>query len=172
MAMGGGSDGSMLADINVTPLVDVMLVLLIIFMVTAPMIEQGVNVDLPQAAAKALDPDEKKLTLHIDDQRRVFLGRVFIPFSELEAKLKHNERLRIEKEVYLRADRGLPYGLVVKVMAMAKNAGIDKVNIITESNEGTARGAETQSGFTNEEVGKKGDETKLKVVPAPSKGKK
>ncbi len=156
MAMSGGGDGTMLADINVTPLVDVMLVLLIIFMVTAPMIEQGVDVDLPRAEAKALDPDEKKLTLHIDDQRRVYLGRVFVPFSKLGDKLKHNERLQAEKEVYLRADRGLPYGLVVKVMALAKTAGIDKVNIITEGAPGKDRGAESEAGFTAAQIGAKG----------------
>ena len=145
----------MLADINVTPLVDVMLVLLIIFMVTAPMIEQGVDVDLPRAEAKALDPDTKKLTLHIDDQRRIYLGRIFIPFSKLSDKLKYNERLQAEKEVYLRADRGLPYGLVVRVMALAKTAGIDKVNIITEGAPGKAQGAESEAGYTGDQLGEK-----------------
>lgn len=154
MAMSsGGGDNSMLADINVTPLVDVMLVLLIIFMVTAPMIEQGVDVDLPRAEAKSLDPDEKKLTLHIDDQRRVFLGTIFIPFSQLKDKLEHNERLKQEKEVYLRADRGLPYGLVVKVMALAKQAGIARVNIITEGADGKDNGAETEAGYTFGQIG-------------------
>ena len=153
MAMSGGGDNSMLAEINVTPLVDVMLVLLIIFMVTVPMMEQGVDVDLPRAEAKALNPDDKKLTLYIDDQRRIYLGQTFVPFSKLEEKLKHNERLQVEKEVYLRADRGLPYGLVVKIMAMAKTAGIDKVNIITEEAAGNDRGAETPAGFTTDQAG-------------------
>lgn len=144
MAMSSGSGGSMLADINVTPLVDVMLVLLIIFMITAPMIQQGVDVDLPKAQAQNLNADEKKLVLSVDAQQRVYLGKTFIPFSQLEDKLKTNQKLQAEKELYLRADRKLPYGLVVKIMAMAKLAGIDKVGMITDAAEGEEHGAESE----------------------------
>ena len=146
MAMGGGSGGTMLADINVTPLVDVMLVLLIIFMVTAPMIQQGVDVDLPKAQAQDLPGDEKKLTLSVDRIHRVYLGKTFVPFSQLAEKLKNNAKLQADRELYIRADRALPYGLIVKIMAMAKLAGIDRVGMITDAAEGPERGAETEGG--------------------------
>lgn len=147
MAMsGGGGDHSMLSEINVTPLVDVMLVLLIIFMITAPMLEQGVEIDLPRAQAQSIDAEDKKLVLSIDSKRRVYLGKTFIPFSQLADKLEHNQRLQSERELYLRAERSLPYGLVVRVMAMARQAGIDKVGMITESGDQQDEAAEDEKG--------------------------
>ena len=133
-----------MSEINVVPYIDVMLVLLVIFMITAPMIEQGVKIDLPQAQAEMMASDEKKLMLHINATRHVYLGKTFVPFSELADKLKYNERLQADKELYLKADRKLPYGLVVKVMALVKAAGIDKVGLVTEGGEDGDVGAETE----------------------------
>ena len=120
------------ADINVTPMVDVMLVLLIIFMVTAPLIQQGVKVNLPEVKATPVEATEKKLVLSVDARQRVFLGDVEIPIDELEEKLKSNAKAQADKEVYLHADTRLPYGVVVEVMAAAQRAGITNVGMITD----------------------------------------
>ena len=121
-----------MADINVTPLVDVMLVLLIIFMVTAPLIQSGVKVDLPRASAQQMEHQEEKLVLTITRDRRVFLGNSEIPPADLEKKLSSNARIQKEKELYLHADRSLPYGQVVEIMAVARRAGVESLGMITE----------------------------------------
>ncbi len=121
-----------MTDINVTPLVDVMLVLLIIFMVTAPLIQSGVKVDLPRASAQQMEHAEEKLVLTITRDRRVFLGEVEISPRDLEQKLASNARIRKDKELYLHADRSLPYGQVVEIMATARRAGVESLGMITE----------------------------------------
>ncbi|HLL55740.1 MAG TPA: protein TolR [Myxococcaceae bacterium] len=132
----GGNKGSLgrttLTEINVTPLVDVMLVLLIIFMVTAPLIQQGVKVNLPQTRAAPVEAQEKKLVLSIDAQKRVFIGEAEVPLEELGEKLRTNQKAQTDKEVYLHADRTIPYGVVVEVMAAAQQAGISNVGMITD----------------------------------------
>jgi biopolymer transport protein TolR len=132
MAMSGSSGGSMLTEINVTPLVDVMLVLLIIFMVTAPMLQTGVDVDLPQAKAQTIPDDEGKLILTVTKDKRVFLGKMQIPFDDVEKILKGNAKLNADHELYLHADKGLYYGDVVKIMAAVKQAGVDKLGMVTD----------------------------------------
>jgi biopolymer transport protein TolR len=135
MAFGGSDSGAgrrAMTDINVTPLVDVMLVLLIIFMVTAPLIQSGVKVDLPRASAQQMEHSEEKLVLTITRDRRVFLGNAEIPPAQLEAKLSSNARIQKEKELYLHADRSLPYGQVVEIMAVARRAGVESLGMITE----------------------------------------
>lgn len=133
MSGGKGAPGrSTLSEINVTPMVDVMLVLLIIFMVTTPLIQQGVKVNLPETKAAPVEADEKKLVLSIDATKRVFIGEAEVPFAELEEKLKANAKAQQEKELYLHADRELPYGVVVDVMAAAQRAGVTNLGMITD----------------------------------------
>jgi biopolymer transport protein TolR len=131
MTSGGGGD-DLNAEINVTPLVDVMLVLLIIFMITAPMMNTGVDLDLPQVTAQNVEDPEGKLVLSIAKNDRVFLGGTQVTWKELEAKLKSNERVKKESALYIEADTNLPYGVVVTAMAIAKNAGVSKVMMLTD----------------------------------------
>jgi biopolymer transport protein TolR len=121
-----------MSEINVTPMVDVMLVLLIIFMVTAPLIQQGVKVNLPEAKAAPVEATEKKLVLSIDGRERVFIGDAEVALDELEEKLKSNAKAQADKEVYLHADRDISYGVVVEVMAAAQRAGVSNVGMITD----------------------------------------
>jgi biopolymer transport protein TolR len=121
-----------MAEINVTPLVDVMLVLLIIFMVTAPMMQTGIDVNLPRVKAKSVDITEEKLVLTINGGKEIFLNKTRMSLTDLGTKLEHIFASRIEREVYLRADRNVPYGFVVEVMAEVRKAGVDKLGMITE----------------------------------------
>ena len=134
MSSGGGRGGAM-SDINVTPLVDVMLVLLIIFMVTAPLITQGVPVDLPQTRAEPMEGTEKKLVLTLTKDKQIFIGTNEenpIPYDQLEEKLKANVKLQQDRELYLHADRKLEYGFVVDIMALVKRAGAEKLGMVTD----------------------------------------
>lgn len=134
MSSGGGNRTAM-SEINVTPLVDVMLVLLIIFMVTAPLITQGVEVDLPKTKAQAIEGTEQKLVLTVTKEKEIFIGSRKdnpIPYETLEEKLRTNARLQTDKELYLHADRALEYGFVVDVMAKIKQAGVEKLGMVTD----------------------------------------
>ncbi|RKH39363.1 protein TolR [Corallococcus sicarius] len=139
MGMGGGKGGggrTTMSEINVTPMVDVMLVLLIIFMVTAPLIQQGVKVNLPETKATPVEATEKKVVLSIDAGKKVYIGDAEVPLDELETKLAANAKAQADKEVYLHADRDVPYGVVVEVMAAAQRAGIKNVGMITDPSTG------------------------------------
>ena len=140
MAMGFGAGGRALSEINVTPMVDVMLVLLIIFMVTAPLIQQGVAVDLPQARAQALDVQEHRNVLTLTRERKIYLGDTLLPYGELRDKLVGNIKLRDDKQLDLHADRALDYGFVVDVMAIIKDAGVDSLGMVTDPTGTNARG--------------------------------
>ena len=126
------SAGRLLADINVTPLVDVVLVLLIIFMVTAPMLQMGIDVNLPKVKAKSIDVAEEKIVLTINDAKEIFINRDRTPLAELQRRLQSIFAERIDRELYMRADRNVPYGFVVEVMAQVRQAGVDKLGMITE----------------------------------------
>ncbi len=130
----GGSD-ELNSEINVTPMVDVMLVLLIIFMITAPMMNTGVDIALPQVTAKNIEDPEGKLVLSISLDRKIHLGGTAITWQDLEAKLKANERVKRESELYIEADAKLPYGVIVTAMAIAKNVGVEKVMMLTDPSE-------------------------------------
>jgi biopolymer transport protein TolR len=133
MAFSSGGGGKQpVGEINVTPLVDVMLVLLIIFMVSAPMMNTGVDVDLPAAQAPQVQLDEEKLLLTVTKDQKVYLGRDEIAFEKLEATLLANERMQREKELYMQADENVPYGFVAKVIALVKKAGISKLGLVTD----------------------------------------
>jgi biopolymer transport protein TolR len=132
MSAGGGGDDEMMSEINVTPMVDVMLVLLIIFMITAPMMNTGVDIDLPAVTAQNIEDPEGKLVMSISTNRAIKLGGTDVKWSELEAKLKSNERVQRESQIYIEADKDLPYAVVITAMAIAKNANVSKVMMLTE----------------------------------------
>jgi biopolymer transport protein TolR len=132
MAFETRSQSSSISQINVVPMVDVMLVLLVIFMVTAPILQQGVSVDLPQAKAGALTGEEEQLVVTVDKKGSVYLNDTPITFDQLGPKLEAVTKLRPDKQVFLRADRQVPYGEVVRVMAAAKAAGVESLGMITE----------------------------------------
>jgi biopolymer transport protein TolR len=133
MAMGGRNENrGIMAEINVTPLVDVMLVLLVIFMVTAPMMQQGVQVNLPKANTKAMTPQDEAVVVSVDKSGKVFINKDEIPAADLRNRLTTMFASREKKEVFLKADAGVPYGEVVKAMADIKGAGIERLGMVTE----------------------------------------
>jgi biopolymer transport protein TolR len=120
------------AEINVTPLVDVMLVLLIIFMISAPLLTVGVPIDLPQSQAKSLDQEREPLTLSVNDKGQVFLQNSEIKIEELVDKLKAVAKQGTEERIYVRGDKKVDYGTVMKVMGRLQAAGYRKVALVTE----------------------------------------
>jgi biopolymer transport protein TolR len=133
MAMGGRNDNrGIMAEINVTPLVDVMLVLLVIFMVTAPMMQQGVQVNLPKADTKAMTQAEETVVVAVDKNGKIFINKDEVPAADLRSRLTDMFATREKKEIFLKADAGVPYGEVVKAMADIKGAGIERLGMVTE----------------------------------------
>jgi biopolymer transport protein TolR len=131
MALQSSSD-RLISDINVTPFVDVMLVLLVIFMVTAPMMMQGVDVALPETTSEPLAAQKEHLTITINQQNQIYINDYQVSLDFLQEKLIKIFEGREDREVYLRADKGIPYGVVVRVMSEIKGAGVEKLGMVTE----------------------------------------
>lgn len=120
-----------ISQINITPLVDVMLVLLVIFMVTAPILQQGVAVDLPQVSAGPVDGQDTSLVITVGKDGKAYLENRVITLNDLQQRLVEAIQKQPEQSVYLRADKGVPYGKVVEVMAVLRNAGVKKLGMMT-----------------------------------------
>ncbi|HLK86728.1 MAG TPA: protein TolR [Candidatus Binataceae bacterium] len=132
MAFEAGQRGQLASQINVTPLVDVMLVLLVIFMVTAPIIQQGVEVSVPRVKASALPGKEEQFVVSITRSQEIYLNDTRLGLEQLSEKLQAIAAVRPDREVFVRADEQVPYGAVIKTMAAIKAAGIENVGMVTE----------------------------------------
>jgi len=147
MNMGASASGghrrrrrhAVMSEINVTPMVDVMLVLLIIFMVSAPLLTVGVPIDLPQTQAKSLDQDKEPLTVSVDGKGKVFLQNSEIAVDELVPKLKAVTEARggLTERIFVRGDRKVDYGTVMKIMGRLSSAGFSRVALVTEVEQGS-----------------------------------
>ena len=133
--LNGNSRKQLVSDINVTPLVDVMLVLLIIFMVTAPMMTQGLDVDLPETTTKSLRQEDDPIVVTIDKEGKISLDQHQVTRKVLYQELSGLDQTRKEQPIYLKADKAVAYGVVVKIMADIKKAGFDKLGMITQPEE-------------------------------------
>ncbi len=132
MSTNQGGGRTTLSEINVTPLVDVMLVLLIIFMVAAPMIEQGVDLDLPNTETVEMEPSQDKNIVKITKDEKVYLGETYIPDEELLDKLSTNRKLQQDEVVYFYADENIPYRKVAQVLAILRKAGVKNLGMVTD----------------------------------------
>ena len=132
MAFDSGRGGGSMSQINVTPLVDVMLVLLVIFMVTAPILQQGVSVDLPRAQAGALSEKETPVVVSVTKSGEVWVDEKRLAEAELAGRLRSLAASKPEGTVLVRADQAVPYGEVVRVIAAIKSAGIRRVGMVTQ----------------------------------------
>ena len=133
--LNGNGRKQLVSDINVTPLVDVMLVLLIIFMVTAPMMTQGLDVDLPETTTKSLRQDEKPIVVTVDREGKISLDQLEVTRKVLYQNLSVLDETLKDKPIYLKADKMVAYGVVVAIMADIKKAGFDKLGMITQPEE-------------------------------------
>lgn len=128
--------GTMMSEINVVPLVDVVLVLLIIFMITAPMLQMGVDVELPKITTKPMPSEEERVVVTLTKERKLFIDKYEVPQEQLRERLKSVLDRRVNREVFLRADQSLPYGEVMTLMGMLRESGVEKLGMVTEPLEG------------------------------------
>ena len=128
--------GSVISEINVTPMVDVMLVLLIIFMVSAPLLTVGVPIDLPQTAAKSVDQNKDPITVSVNDKGQIYLGEAEVAYGDLVAKLQGVTKGNMDERIFVRGDRKVDYGTVMRVMGRLSSAGFKKVALVTEAEQG------------------------------------
>ncbi len=131
------SRGGLVSEINVTPLVDVMLVLLIIFMVTAPMMTQGLEVDLPETTSKSLNQKEEPVIVTLNKNGEIMLGKIDVSRAMFRQQLEKQHGNNTKQPIFLKADKDVPYGMVITVMADIKAAGFDKLGMITQPKEET-----------------------------------
>ncbi|WP_072393915.1 protein TolR [Hyphomicrobium sp. CS1GBMeth3] len=143
-ASGGGrrrsrrSRSAPMSEINVTPFVDVMLVLLIIFMVAAPLLTVGVPIELPQSQGKQLESNHEPLTVSVSSNGDVFIGETQVPLDEISEKLKAIAKNGVDEQIFVRGDKGITYGTVMRVMGRISAGGFKKVSLVTEVEEGAA----------------------------------
>ena len=125
-----------MSEINVTPFVDVMLVLLIIFMVAAPMLTVGVPIELPQAKGKQLESSKEPLTISVDAQGQTFIGETMVPLDELPEKLKAIAKNGVDEQIFIRGSKGIEYGTILKVMGRINAGGFSKLSLVSEVEDG------------------------------------
>jgi len=127
---------SVISEINVTPMVDVMLVLLIIFMVSAPLLTVGVPIDLPQTAAKSVDQNKDPITVSVNEKGQIYLGEAEVAYGDLVGKLQGVTKGNMDERIFVRGDRKVDYGTVMRVMGRLSSAGFKKVALVTEAEQG------------------------------------
>jgi biopolymer transport protein TolR len=141
MGRGKGGRYRPMAEINVTPMVDVMLVLLIIFMVAAPLMTSGVTVDLPKASAAPISQDSEPLTISVNAEGKIYLQDTELQVADLQPKLAAVSDNKLDRRIFVRGDKGVPYGRIMEVMATITQAGFTKVALLAEQTAGTTPSA-------------------------------
>jgi biopolymer transport protein TolR len=132
MSSGEGDESGIMAEINVTPFVDVMLVLLIIFMVTTPMMTMGMNVNLPRTDAPTMDVPDELVVLSITEDGRYYINENELQFAELEPRLRVMKENKPDQQIFLKADGAVAYEKVARLMALCTKVGIQKMGMVTE----------------------------------------